>query len=247
MVSISKVASLLEKGFSGVEKPVTNFFGKLGCDRPIFETIQAGKLFDSVSQKVVQIPCSMPKIKFEQTPLKEKLIDEVIAHGAQKGTETIRLIKKDGTLADDLNVVESKHNCRLEGENVNATKLGGIYIHNHPSKAPLSPGDVREFLRSKLGEMIAVSPDRSISCLVNTSSPKDSFVVHDAFERLLNSQRAKLKELGIQRGDSFTTNIVDNSHVTPEIWDDYYRFQEANLRRFAQETGYGYYSEGFSI
>lgn len=247
MVSISKVASLLGKGLSGTKKPVTNCLDRLGCEsRPIFESTKAGKLFEPGQQDVVQITRSIPEIKFEQTPLKEKLIDEVIDHGTQKGTETIRLIKKDGTLADDLKVIESGHNCRLEGENVDAAKLSGIYIHNHPSKAPLSPGDVREFLRSKLAEMIAVSPDKSISCLLNTPAPKDPFVLHEAFERFLNAQRAKLKELGIQRGDSFTTKVVDNSHITPETWDDYYRFQEGNLRRFAQETGYGYYSKGFS-
>lgn len=137
-------------------------------------------------QDVVEITRSLPKVEFEQTPLKENLIDEVLTHGTQKGTETVRLIKKDGTLADDLTVIESEHNCRLQGENVDIAKLGAIYIHNHPSKAPLSPGDVREFLRSKLAEIIAASPDKSISCLINTPTPKDSFVVHDAFERFLN-------------------------------------------------------------
>lgn len=257
---VSRDASLLGKetklgsSLTPLAQDTTQFSSKV---TPVAQDSKFGKLFESKAK--AQIPKYPPHLRadvqFERTPLKTQLMDEVREHGIQNGTETQRVIKSDGTRSE-LESGGTRHHCNLIGsvDEIRAAKLNGILIHVHPGETPmpLSPNDVQSFITNRQAEEIAVSLDGSISCLMNNSAPKDPLRVNDAFERFRDAQRDKLKELGIARGDSFMVEdeaaiLKNNSNLPPETWEAYAKFQEANLRQFAEETGYTYHSEGFAV
>lgn len=240
ITSLGKDASLLEKGGNNLAPLRTDVAQFSSKSNPFVQDTKAGKLFREVS---TEMPIVGAAAKFEASPLESKMIQEVRAHGAQKETETMRIIKSDGTISD-MEVIENKVSCKLKGspEEITAVRRNAIQIHNHPRKGPLSPADVKNFIKYNQEAEIAVSPDGCISCIRNNNSSKDVIVIHNALEELEAADKARLKELGML--DESGTRRLD---VPEETLETFNRFREAILRRFAEKTGYTYCSEGFSV
>ncbi|MEE3349558.1 MAG: hypothetical protein VZR09_05915 [Candidatus Gastranaerophilaceae bacterium] len=121
--------------------------------------------------------------------------------------EDVRVIDKNGVLAENLKFIGDKYSVRLSPEQLFDEKIMGIfedstYIHNHPLNAPLSSNDIFNMAVQKIKKMIACTSDGGYSIMERkaTLSGMNYNKFIDGAAKLVSEEIRQMKSLGKIRG-----------------------------------------------